>query len=207
MQSREGGTMQTLNPTLWRTCRMLAGTTRIQLLRQLHDHPGQNIAMLARALGICRPYASQEMRRIQSRGWLRPTHHGASLVYCPCADPQVPSAAPLLRAVQTALDHMPPRRDIEMTSIAAGLAHVRRIAMAKSLMQSPKTSGQLLAAIPMAPCSHYLHLRTMIAGGFVAEKGPGLRFQVPPHPLGRALAKQLRQDDSAEEPFSSSPPS
>ena len=185
--------MQNLNPTLWRTCRMLAGKTRIKLLRQLHDCPGQNIAALADALGICRPYASQEMRRIQSRGLLRPTHRGASLVYCPCADPQVLSAAPLLKAVQNALDSLPPHRDAEMAAIAAGLAHERRIAMAQSLRQSPKTSQQLLAEIPMAPCSHYLHLQTLIASGFAKKNKNAISFKTPAHPLAKALVKLLDQ--------------
>lgn len=44
--------MKNLNPTLWRTCRMLAGTTRIRLLRELHTHPGQSVSELARAVGI-----------------------------------------------------------------------------------------------------------------------------------------------------------
>lgn len=185
--------MQNLNPTLWRTCRMLAGTTRIKLLRQLHDGPGQNIAALADALGISRPFASQEMRRIQSRGFLIPTHRGAALIYRPGADPQVASAAPLLKAVQTALGSFPARRDAEMAAIAAGLAHERRIAMARSLLESPKPSGQLLAAIPMSPCSFQLHLRTLMASGFVAKNKNGLSFRTPPHPLGKALAALLRQ--------------
>ena len=193
MQKQRAVTMQNLNPTLWRTCRMLAGLTRIKLLRQLHDHPGQNIAMLADALGISRPYASQEMRRIQSRGLLRPTHRGASLVYHPCADPQVSTAAPLLKAVQNALDSLPPRRDGEMAAIAAGLAHERRIAMAKALRQRPKTSAQLLAEIPMAPCSLYLHLHALIASGFAAKDKTTISFKSPAHPLARALVKLLDQ--------------
>lgn len=185
--------MQSLNPTLWRTCRMLAGTTRIKLLRQLHDRPGQNIASLAQALGIGRPYASQEMRRIQSRGLLKPTHCGASLVYGLCADPQVSSSAPLLKAIQTALQSLPENRDVDMATLAAGLAHERRIAMARSLLQSPKTPSRLLAEIPMAPCCFYLHLRTLAAGGFVIKRKRKLSIQIPPHPLGKALVKLLRQ--------------
>ena len=171
---------------------MLAGPTRIRLLRQLHDHPGQNIATLAGALGICRPYASQEMRRIQSRGLLKRTHRGASLIYLLGADPQVSSAAPLLKAVQRALDTLPPSRDGEMQALAAGLAHERRIAMVQALRQSPKTPQQLLAGIPMARCSYHLHLRTLIASGFVTLSKNVLSFRTPAHPLAKALARFLQ---------------
>ena len=173
---------------------MLAGSTRIRLLRELHDRPGQNIATLANAIGISRPFASQEMRRIQSRGLLKATHRGASLVYGLGSDPQVPSAATLLKAVQKALDSLPPRRDGEMTVIATGLAHERRIALVCSLMTSPKTSGQLLAGLPMSRCSYDLHVRTLTASGFVAKNKAMLVFKTPAHPLGKALVECLRKE-------------
>ncbi len=184
--------MHNLNPTLWRTCRMLAGATRIQLLRQLHDHPGSNISALSQAIGISQPYASQEMRRIQSRGFLRPAHRGASLVYQPIPDPQVASAAPLLKAVLAALGSRPARQDEEMMAIAAGLAHERRIAMARALLAAPKTLRQLRSEIPMAPCSFQLHLRTLLASGFARQRNQQVQFAVPAHPLGQALARLLR---------------
>lgn len=186
--------MKNLNPTLWRTCRMLAGSTRIQLLRQLHDDPGQNIRVRADALGISQPFASQEMRRIQSRGLLQVTRRGPSVVHVPKTDPQVASAAPLLKAIWTTFDTTPPERDMEMTVIAAGLGHERRIAMVRTLMQGPQTAAQLVAAHPMAPASFYLHLRTLIASGFVQKQGRSLIFKTPSHPLAKALVNLLRQD-------------
>lgn len=185
--------MQTLNHTLWRTCRVLAGANRIKLLRQLHDRPGQNVAALAKALGIGRPYASQEMRRIQSRGLIRSTKQGVAVVYLPIPDPQVPTAAPLLKAIRTALASRPAERDADMASIAAGLAHERRIALARSLMQLSKTQARLLAEYPMAPCCLQLHLRTLTAAGFIAMRERMLSFQIPDHPLGKALAKLLQE--------------
>lgn len=186
--------MKNLTPTLWRTCRMLAGQTRIQLLRQLHDTPDQNIRVRADALGISQPFASQEMRRIQSRGLLQASRRGASVVHVPKADPQVASAAPLLKAVWTAFDTFPIERDIDMTVIAAGLGHQRRMDMVRTLMQGPQTAAQLLAAHPMAPTSFYLHLRTLIASGFVQTQDRTLVFKIPPHPLAKALVTLLRQD-------------
>ena len=39
--------MQQLNPTLWRTCRILRGRARLGLLRQILKQPGQNVSPLA----------------------------------------------------------------------------------------------------------------------------------------------------------------
>lgn len=175
---------------------MLAGANRIKLLRQLHDHPGQNIATLAEALNISRPYASQEMRRIQSRGLLKPTHRGSSLIFVPCADPQVSSAEPLLKAIRSSLHSLPPERDAEMAVIAGGLAHERRIAMVRSLLRSPKTASQLRAEVPMSPCSFRLHLSKLIAAGFATKQKSWLWLQIPTHPLGKAFVQLLQQDAS-----------
>ena len=179
--------MQQLNPTLWRTCRVLAGHSRLRLLRLLHDAPGQCVSELAESVGLGVSAASQEWRRIQSRGLLRPRHRGALLIYRMEADPQVASASPLLKALKDAFDHHPRERDEAMASIATGLAHPRRIAIAKVLMKSNRVSMDLRAAtrIPQGPLSH--HLDILEAGGWVQRKKWMLSFHVPAHPLAQAL--------------------
>ena len=38
-----------LSPTLWRTCRILSGGTRLALLRRVIKHPGLSVSELAAA--------------------------------------------------------------------------------------------------------------------------------------------------------------
>lgn len=186
-------TFKQLHPTLWRTCRMLSGSTRIRLLRQLHAQPGQNVAGLAEALDISRPFASQELRRIQSRGFLNRTHQGSSIIYRLGADPQVSTAAPLLKAVLRTLDSTPGSQDSEIRRIAAGPAHERRIALIASLLRSPRTSSQLRVEVPMSACSLKLHLRKLTTSGLITNTRRQYYTRTPRHPLGRALMKLLRQ--------------
>ena len=119
MAGAKGPPMQHLNPTLWRTCKMLAGRARIRLLRQLHDHPEECVSALGKRVALKEAAASQELRRIQSRGLLQAERRGVRLVYRLAADPQVASAAPLLKALQTAFDAFPIERDADMVAIAA----------------------------------------------------------------------------------------
>ena len=184
--------MQQLNPTLWRTCRVLSGHSRLRLLRLLHDAPGECVTELADLAGIGVSDASQELRRIQSRGLLRPERQGARLVYRMKADPQVASAAPLLNALKSAFARNPPEQDAAMAPIAAGLAHPRRIAIAKVLMKSNRVSVDLRTAtrIPRGPLSR--HLDTLEAGGWVQRKKRALSFHVPGHPLAQALFHLVR---------------
>ena len=185
--------MESLNPTLWRTCKMLAGSKRIQLLRQLHEHPGKSVTALGEAVGIKRSAASQELRRIQSRGLLKSKRHGVPLVYHMESDPQVPSAAPLLKAIRVALKSYPTSRDLEMCTLAANLANDRRISIVRALLVSPLASADLQLRLGISADSLAQHLRTLIQNGFVKRNGNLVCLEVPKHPLAQALIKLVQQ--------------
>ena len=180
-----------LNPTLWRTCRVLAGRTRLKLVRQLHDTPGQNVSELARAVGIGLSDASQELRRLQSRGLLQTERKGTWLLYRFGADPQVSSATPLLKALAVALSY-PPGQDDAMVSIAAGLAHPRRIAIVAALMKSPGSRVELSGMTHIPKTSFQHHLEHLVASGYVQCHKDKLAFQRPVHPLARALIRLVQ---------------
>ena len=185
--------MQSLNPTLWRTCKMLAGATRIRLLRQLHTDADRCVSALGQSVGVHQPAASQELRRIQSRGLLQSIRRGPAVMYRLLADPQVPTAAPLLKAIQAALAGFPPEKDGLMCTIAAGLAHERRIQIARALMQGPRPAAELQFHVGIPSRPFWLHLRKLTAAGFAVPDHDRLQWTVPNHPLGRALAQLLRQ--------------
>ena len=184
--------MKQLNPTLWRTCRILAGPTRVKLLRQIHDHPGYPVSELAKIVQIGVSAASQDLRRIQSRGLLQANRQGSLLIYRMGADPQVPSAAPLLKALVKAFDSIPPEQDFDMIPIATGLSHPRRISIANILMKSPSSTAslQLATHIPSGPL--HLHIQTLAIGGWTQINNRILSFCVPAHPLAQALTKLLQ---------------
>ena len=185
--------MQDLNPTLWRTCKMLAGKTRVRLLRQLHAHPGQSVSSLGKRVGIHQPAASQELRRIQSRGLLQAEHRGSSLIYRTAADPQVSTAAPLLKAIQSALSGLPPERDEDMCAIATGLSHERRIRILRALISGPHSPLDLQYTLHIPAQPFRKPMLTLRASGFVVPAGHRVQFAVPDHPLAKALAKLLLQ--------------
>ena len=185
--------MANLNPTLWRTCKMLAGRKRVELLRELHQQPGRSVTELGHAVGVKRSYASQELRRIQSRGLLKSARRGIPLIYRMDPDPQVLSASPLLKAIQFALGRFPPERDPEICAIANGLAHDRRIAIARLLMQGPLSHAGLLQALHMTPSALSQHLQPLLSGGWVIKTNKHFHLRIPAHPLARALASLIRE--------------
>lgn len=185
--------MQNLNPTLWRTCKMLAGQARIRLLRQLHDHPEECVSALGKRVALKESAASQELRRIQSRGLLQAERRGVRLVYRLAADPQVASAAPLLKALQTAFAGFPSERDADMAAIAAGLAHERRIRIVRTLLEGRRSRLDLQYATRISPHPFRNHLEKLEAGGFVVAADGEVQLAVPDHPLAKALVKLIRQ--------------
>jgi DNA-binding MarR family transcriptional regulator len=183
--------MNSLNPTLWRTCRVLAGATRLNLLQRILADPTQNVSQLAAAVGIGEPYASQELRRLQSRGLLQRHRKGLPVFFRPIPDPQVPSAAPLLRALKSALSGAP-EPAAEIMRIAHALSNEQRIIIAQALMSAAQSPKTLADRTQIRPGPLHRHLQLLIAGGFVQRKGPCLLFRTPHHPLAQALVKLLR---------------
>lgn len=172
---------------------MLAGTTRVRLLRRIFAQPGLTVSQLAATTQIGISDASQELRRIQSRGLLQAERRGSFVFYRPAPDPQVPSAAPLLQALRISLTGWPPEQDGEIIRIATALAYARRITIAKVLRRGPQTTPQLEAAVRISRNALNRHLRILTASGFVHRNGGTLVFHTPTHPLARALARLLRK--------------
>lgn len=184
--------MRTLNPTLWRTCRVLAGQTRLAFLRQLHIHPGQSVSSLAQAVQVGLSDASQELRRLQSRGLLQVERKGRFTVYRLGADPQVPSAAPLLKALKACLASSTPEQDPSIIQIATGLAHARRITIAQTLIHTPCSFPSLQSSLQIPQNALSRHINVLLRSGLVRREGRFLFFSPPRHPLAQALARLLR---------------
>ena len=183
--------MKTLNPTLWRTCRALAGTARIRLLRLLLANPALDVSALAEAAGIGQSDASQELRRLQSRGILKRLRQGRHVRYRPIPDPQVHSAAPLLKALKAALAAQPPEQDKVICRLAMGLAHETRLKIARELLTGPRRPGPLAQALRLSPNALHRHVQWLKAGGWVRREGSWLLFDPPRHPVARTLSKLL----------------
>lgn len=185
--------MQNLHPTLWRTCKMLAGTTRIRLLRQIYEYPGECVSALGKRVGVGESAASQELRRIQSRGLLQSVRQGTYLIYRMAADPQVATAAPILKAIQQSLRNRAPERDLEMAALAVGLAHERRIRIVQALLHKPQTLSELQLELHIPAHPLHAHLQTLRQSGFMERKEGQLAFTESDHPLAQVLSKLIQQ--------------
>ena len=180
-----------LNPTLWRTCRILSGKLRLELLSRIIERPDQTVTDLAEALGLSRPRASQELRRLQSRGLVQAVRMGQWVKYRPVSDPQVSSSKPLLAAMKVALFPRSPAADAQTIAIAQAFSHERRLRMFRELLNGPCAATELPFVTQVPAQAIFRHLRLLKAGGMVRRCGKAWEVAPNPHPLAVCMAELL----------------
>lgn len=183
--------MVKLHPTLWRTCRMLSGKTRLELLRRVINSPEQPVSALAHNLNLSLPRASQELRRLQSRGLIQASRKGMNVLYRPVPDPLVATAAPLLQAMQESFRLHPEQEDEQAIRIAIGFSHVRRLVILRLLLVGPMDTPTLEELAGMSRDALNRHLLKLQAAGLVKREGRSIHLERPPHPLARCLLEVL----------------
>jgi len=179
--------MDALHPTLWRTCRILGGATRLALLRAVVDSPDQSVGHLADGLGLSLPRASQELRRLQSRGLIQARRQGLHVLYHPEADRQVAAAAPLLQAMRESFRAYPSAEDGRCQQIAAAFSHPRRLAIIRWLANGPAGARPLEEGTGMSRDALNRHMLKLVQAGVARREGRKILVADPEHPLARCL--------------------
>lgn len=177
-----------LTPTLWRTSRVLAGPTRLGLLRRILAGPGSRVGELAAAEGVSESRASQELRRLQARGLVQTVREGRYVAYRPVPDPKVASAKPLLAAAKAALGKRPVAETIR---VAKAYGHERRLNIVRTLRKGPRGFAELSAATGMPAMALFRHLQVLREGGVARKTKVGWELAPNAHPLARALGALL----------------
>lgn len=180
-----------LSPTLWRTCRILSGPTRLALIRRIIREPGQSVSELAKAERLSWPRASQELRRLQSRGLVQVERTGRYVRYYPEADPLVSSAKPLLRALQEICARFPPEEDERVARMAQGLSHAKRLEIVRLLRQDPLAFPTLRARTRMPNATLWRHLGILEEAGWIRRDGRIWKLAANETPLAKCLLKLL----------------
>ena len=178
-----------LTPTLWRTCRVLAGPTRLGLLRQIIEKPNQCVTELAEAAKVSESRASQELRRLQSRGLVQMYRSGPWTRYRPVTDPKVASAKTLLAAARKALADWP---EEETRRVAQAFGHERRLKLVQVLQGGVRSGDDLQELGALSRPALFRHVTVLRAGGMVRRVRGGWKLHENPHPLAKTMLALLR---------------
>lgn len=177
---------QTLRPTLWRTCRVLANRSRLRILRELSVHPEQRVSDIAQRLGLSLSTTSQSLRLLNARGLLAARRAGRAVWYSPCANRSVPESARLLRVIMGALAGDKKSED-NIFRCATAFTHPRRILIMRTLSMLPLQRKEIAVRTGMSQRALSRHLRKLIARGFVKHADGCYTRAFPRDKLARLL--------------------
>jgi len=180
-----------LRPTLWRTCRVLANRTRLDMLRLLFRKPGLTVSGVAQLLELSMPLTSLYLRALEARGLLSAHRKGRWVHYrLPSVETHGPAAA-LVAALRQEFQHG--RCSTEaIFKLGTAFTHPRRIEIFRALQPQPLSFIQLQAATRLGGRALQRHLRKLHQRGFVRRQRKGFYAAVTlggnEAALGRALA-------------------
>ena len=92
-----------LHPTLWRTCRVLANSTRLHLFARLLRRQPESVSRLAEQCNVTLPVASQSLRALEARGLLKVKRIRLRVEYRIPTRSEAGAQAGLIAALRTAL--------------------------------------------------------------------------------------------------------
>lgn len=177
-----------LQPTLWRTCRVLANRSRLQIFALLIRQPGQTVSAVADHLKLPLPVASQYLRALEARGLLTVRRAGRRVGYRPCAATAGNPAQGLVTALRQAFQQNPESVET-LFKAATAFTHQRRIEIFRVLKHTPQTFEQLQTDTGISARALRRHLKKLEARAFVACQSGWYVAENRPDPLGRELAR------------------
>ena len=187
--------MGSLNPTLWRTCRVLANEKRLLCLKAVLEQPGSSVGDIAERVCISEALASELLRALQARGLIQAKRQSRWVYYSPKPDPLVVDARPLLGALKRAL-LVEGRSASEMIHALTAFTHPRRLEILRCLQKAAVdvSMDDLAASTRISLPALYRHLVKLTACELVSCDEKGWRLTRCPGRLEKTLLSFLAAD-------------
>ncbi len=180
-------TRRTLNPTLWRTCRVLANRTRLRIFALLARRSPQAVSAVAGQMQLPMPVASQCLRALEARGLLTVRRVGRRVYYR--LNTTTGGAAPeLVAPLRLALRDEPAAIESVFRLVTA-FTHPRRIEIYRVLKAEAGRVSHVRAATRISAPALRRHLHKLRQRGFVVCRGRIYAATQPAPRLGRMLAR------------------
>jgi DNA-binding transcriptional ArsR family regulator len=174
-----------LRPTLWRTCRIIANETRLQLLWNIFAEGELYVNQLVQQTGATRPNASNQLRALSARGLIAYRREKQNVIYRAEANNGVDFAPNLLEALRQCHE-----RSMQFKTVirqATAFTHERRIEIVQALNGKKLSFGGLRDTTGISPAALSRHLEKLETRGFIKRTDGLYRIGWPGNPLGRTL--------------------
>ena len=175
-------------PTLWRTCRVLANRKRLQTLALLIRQPNQTVSTVAERMSLSVPAASQYLRALEARGLLTCRRVGRRVEYRPSAGTSEGAAQEIVKALRLVFRRR--AQPIEaIFKLATAFTHPRRIEVFRALTNGADSFAKLQAATHIPARALSRHLAKLEARGFAKNEMAQYVATTQSHPFARVLAR------------------
>lgn len=179
-------------PTLWRTCRVLANRKRLQILALLIRQPNQTVSAVAMQMKLSLPAASQYLRALEARGFLTCRRVGLRVEYRPSATTSKDAAGEILTALRLVFRRR--AQPVEaLFKLATAFTHPRRVEVFRAVKDGKDSFGKLQAATHISTRALSRHLAKLEARGFVKSELEIYAVITQTHPFARAVARLAGQ--------------
>ena len=180
-------------PTLWRTCRVLANRKRLRILARLSRQPNQTVSNVARHMKLSLPAASQYLRALEARGLLTCRRAGLRVEYRLAAATTENAAGEILAALRLVFRQRAQSTEA-LFNLATAFTHPRRIEVFRAVKNGADSFSKLQTATHISARALSRHLAKLEARGFVKSEREVYAVTNPAHPFGRALARLAAND-------------
>lgn len=182
----------TPQPTLWRTCRVLANRKRLRILALSIRQPNQTVSAVAHQMRLSLPAASQYLRALEARGLLTCRRVYRRVEYRPAAAATEDAAGEIVRALRQVFRRR--AQAIEaLFKLATAFTHPRRVEVFRAVKNGTDSFRKLQAVTHISARALSRHLAKLEARGFVKSEMERLSVTKQTHPLGRVLARLAGQ--------------
>ena len=178
-------------PTLWRTCRVLANRKRLQTLAFLIRQPGQTVSAVAAHMRLSMPAASQYLRALEARGLLTCRRVGRRVNYGPTTGTSEGAAGEIVKALRVSFRKAQPIDAI--FKLATAFTHSRRIEVYRNVAIGADSFEKLQMATRIPARALSRHLRKLEARGLVKNEIARYVAAIPRHLFARVLARLARR--------------
>jgi len=165
--------MNDLQPTIWRTCRVLSNTRRLLCLKEVLTTPGNTVKLIAEQLRFSPDHTSLCLRALQARGLIQAKRHSRWVRYHPVPDSSVAIAEPILAAMERALidDRL---STAAIVGTLTAFTHPRRLRILRQLyLDVRQTPNNLSRETDVNPQALWRHLDKLRRRGFAAQTSDG----------------------------------
>jgi DNA-binding transcriptional ArsR family regulator len=176
-----------LQPTLWRTCRVLANHKRLEIIGLLADQSPQTVSSVALRLKLALPVTSQYLRALEARGLLTSQRAGRRVSYR-LSGAASDQGQTLVTALKSELRRGSPAME-NVFKLATAFTHPRRIEIFRSLQITPLTLSQVHTVTRISVPALLRHIAKLEARGFVTCRLGTYTTTEPSGVFGGALAR------------------